>query len=167
MTHPSAQVPGARSGADGGEGAVVSTGVVAAAAGQRVRRRRTRLRDALLSVLFLAAGLYVALLGGLGFAGSTRGALAAVGEQRPYFWYAVVVGGAALLAGGCLVLWRGHVGTVAWWLTLAAAIPGLLLWLVVLVSGLSSGGGSTGADIGGVGVVVAYLVLGQIGRAHV
>lgn len=135
----------------------------------RPQTQRTRFRDQLASTVFFAGGLYVVLIGILGFAGHPRGVAPDIGPGM--YWFTYVVGGCALLAGGVLVLRRGQPPRTAWWLTLVAAVPGCLLWLWGVVVGLlklaADAGPSAASELAALGVLVAYALLFWLGWLRV
>lgn len=135
----------------------------------RPRAQRTRIRDQIASAVFFAAGLYVVLVGVLGFAGHPRGVAPDIGPGM--YWFTYVVSGGALLAGGVLVLRRGRPPKVAWWLTLVAAVPGFLLWVwgvaVGMVKLAADTGPSATSELAALGVTVAYVLLLVLGWVRV
>ncbi len=135
----------------------------------RTRAERMRFRDQIASAIFFAAGLYVVLVGVLGFAGHPRGVAPDIGPGM--YWFTYVVSGCALLAGGVLILRRGRPPKTAWWLTLIAAAPGFLLWLwgvaVGLVQLAANTGPSATSELAALGVLVGYAVLFWLGWRRV
>jgi lysylphosphatidylglycerol synthetase-like protein (DUF2156 family) len=136
----------------------------------RTRAERMRFRDQLASVIFFAAGLYVVLVGVLGFAGHPRGVAPDIGPGM--YWFTYVVSGCALLAGGVLVLRRGRPPKTAWWLVLIAAVPGCLLWLWGVATGLvqlaaADSGASATSELVAFGVLVGYALLFWLGWRRV
>jgi len=141
-----------------------------AAVSARTRAEQMRVRDQLASAVFFAAGLYVVLVGVLGFAGHPRGVAPDIGPGM--YWFTYVVSGGALLAGGVLVLRRGRPPKTAWWLTLIAAVPGCLLWLWGVAVGLvqlaaADTGASATSELVAFGVLVGYALLFWLGRRRV
>jgi len=133
------------------------------------RSQRARVRDQLLSVIFFAGGFYVVVLGILGFAGHPRGVAPDIGPSM--YWFAYIVSGCALLAGGALVLRRGKPPKAAWWLTMIAAVPGFMLWLYGAIVGagkmMLATGPSAGQELAAIGVLVAFVLLGLVGWLRV
>jgi hypothetical protein len=128
------------------------------------RRGKARLRDTLAALLFLAAGVYIALLGALGLAGHPRDPLADVAEGSRFFWFAVFVGGCALLAGGILVLRRARATRLAWWLTLIAAVPAFLLMVWTAIAQIVAAVRPTSSDMAVWAVIASFVLLGLVGR---
>jgi hypothetical protein len=129
------------------------------------RRSRARFRDTIASVIFFAAGFYVVLVGVLGLIGHPRSVAPDMGPGL--YWFAYVVSGGALLAGGLLVLRHQTPLRIAWWLCVIAAVPGFLLWVWGVFAGLvkmtGEGGPSATSELAAFGVLLAYLLLGLIG----
>jgi hypothetical protein len=129
------------------------------------RRNRARFRDTIASIIFFAAGFYVELVGVLGITGHPRGVAADVGPGL--YWFAYIVSGAALVAGGLMVLRHQTPLRVAWWLCVIAAVPGFLLWTWGVFAGMAKmagdGGPSATSELAAFGVLVAYILLGLVG----
>jgi hypothetical protein len=129
------------------------------------RRSRARFRDTIASLIFFAAGFYVVLVGVLGMTGHARGVAPDVGPGM--YWFAYIVSGCALVAGGFLVLRHQKQLRLAWWLAVIAGIPGFLLWLWGMLAGLVKMAGSAGpsatSELAAFGVLIAYVLLGLIG----
>jgi hypothetical protein len=129
------------------------------------RRSRARFRDTIAAVVFFAAGFYVVLIGVLGLLGHPRSVAPDVGPGL--YWFAYVVSGGALLAGGLLVLRHQTPHRIAWWLCVIAAVPGFLLWVWGVFAGLVKMTGDSGpsatSELAAFGVLLAYLLLGLLG----
>jgi hypothetical protein len=129
------------------------------------RRNRARFRDTIASLVFFAAGFYVELVGVLGMAGHPRGVAPDVGPGM--YWFAYIVSGCALLAGGLMVLRHRKPLRIAWWLCVIAALPGFMLWLWGLLAGLVKIAGNAGpsatSELAAFGVLIAYVLLGLVG----
>ncbi len=129
------------------------------------KRNRARFRDTIASLIFFAAGFYVVVIGVLGLAGHPRGVVPDVGPGM--YWFAYIVSGCALLAGGLMVLRHQKPLRLAWWLCVIAAVPGFLLWLWGLFAGFvkmfGDKGPSASTEFIALGVIVAFVLLGLVG----